>query len=141
MPLVPLRPPTEEIVIDGDSYTIKTMLTAFERDQTRPEQSYKIQMPYGKLENRDNIRPDDMVDVVLDTAVANLRKLKVWLVDWSHPEKLNAQSLRRLPPRHAQMLLDRIEELEEEQDGPGPDSPLVISANGSSEPAFSEDEA
>lgn len=130
MPLVPLVPPTEDVEIEGDIYTIKTMLTSYERDQTDAMQAWKIQMPFGKVEK--NIRPEEMVDIVMDKAVANLRALRIWLVRWSHPEPLIAENIRRIPPSHQQAILERVEELGKAQDLSA-DSPLLVYSNGSYE--------
>ncbi len=140
MPLIPLNPPTEDIEIGGDIYTLKTMVSAFERDQYNP--GPRLQMPFGKVKDGLNMQDDDVVDLALaDTAVVNIRKLKIWLVGWSLPEGLTSANLRRLPPSHAAYILKRIGELEKAQDGPAPNSPLPVSSNGSSgEASFTDGE-
>lgn len=136
MPLVPRTVGTETLTMpDGDQYTIKTLLSWFEREQSAPINGFKLQMPYGKTKKE--LQDDEMVDVVPNTAQAQLRKLALYLVGWSHPEPCSSEYMRRIPKDHFDRIIERIEQLEEIQDGPAATSEVGKSSNGSSEPTSS----
>ncbi len=131
MPLISRTVPTETLTMpDGDQYHIKTMLSWFEREQSAPINGFKLQMPYGKTKK--DLQDDEMVDVVPNTASAQLRKLALYLTGWSHPEPCNSEYMRRIPKAHFDQIIARIEELEAIQDGPSEESELGKSSNGSS---------
>lgn len=138
MPLLPRTVAAERITMpDGDWYEIKTLLSGFEREQGAPINGFKMQMPYGKT--KENLADDEMVDVVPNTANAELRKISLYLVRWSHPDECKSEQMRRIPKSHWDKLLERIEELEKIQDGPAPESEAGKHSNGSSEPtSFTE---
>ncbi len=46
-------------------------------------------------------------------AQQNLTKLSAYLTDWSHPEKLTPENIKRIPPDAAKMLMKKITELED----------------------------
>lgn len=132
MPLIPRTVPTETLEIDGDVYTLKTMLNGFERDQSNPLSGWKVQATADQLQGRD-LDPEKMLDVVPDIALSNLRRIRLWLVKWSHPEPCNSEHMRRLPPSHWDALLKRIDELEQLQNGPTAESEVGKLSNESSE--------
>ncbi len=129
MPLVPRTVPTERLTMpDGDWYEVKTMLSWFEREQSAPINGFKLQMPYGKT--KENLHDDEMVDVVPNTANAQLRKLALYLTGWSHPDECKSEQMRRIPKTHFDKIIERIEQLEEVQDGPSAASDVGKSSNG-----------
>jgi len=137
MPLIPRDGgPTVDIEVDGDIYTLKTMLSFYEREQIS-SRAMKMQIPYGRVKETD-IKEDDVVDVVLDTAELKHKKISLWLRRWSHDEPCNSNSIRRLPLHHAEAILKKIQELEKVLDGVKENSPLEKSSNGLSEQSSSK---
>jgi len=107
MPLLPDIVPTRDIVIDGDTYTIKTMISGFERDQIR-QAGFKMQIPRDKLESTN---PDDMLDGKMNTAEMNLLKKKIFLKSWSHSVPMSASNMRRMPAHHDDLVLEEIDDI------------------------------
>ncbi len=124
--------PTVDVTVDGDTYTLKTALTFFEREQTDKSNVMKIQLPFGKVERRE-VRDNDLVDMVMDTAGLALIRLKTWLVRWSHSDKLISANIRCIPPHHADALFEKIQELEESQRGAQENTTLGEPSNSSSD--------
>jgi len=130
MPLVPRDFGGEvEVSLDGDAYYLRRYLGWYHRERTGQARAIAMHLPYGKVKSGDVEMDDrDTVPVTVDgLADVHLQQLRAWLVRWSHEEPITENTLKRLPKRHADRLLERIAELEKEQDGPADDSPLPSS--------------
>lgn len=130
MPLIPRDFGGEvEVEIDGDTYYLRRYLGWYHRERTNQARAVAMHLPYGKVKSGDiDVEDRETVPVTVDgLADMHLQRLKAWLVRWSHNEPISENTLKRLPKRHADLLLERIEALEEEQDGPAEGSPLPSS--------------
>lgn len=116
----------------GDWYTIKTQLGWWDREKASAAQGVTLNLPYGRA-TAGQIDPEELVPVTLERqAHVAFQKLSVWLVEWSHKEPISANTIKRIPQSHAREILRAIGRFERQQEGPGEDSPLPASSNGSS---------
>lgn len=130
MPLIPRdNGGLVEVEIDGDVYWLKKRLGWYERSQASEMKGITFYYKQRDIEDGlAHISKDDYVPVTLDGQEdAQLGRLYVWLAKWSHKDDLSKLTLRRLPQRHAERLLEEITRLEQEQDGPTADDPLDAS--------------
>lgn len=135
MPLIPRdNGGTVTIEIDNDSYELKRYLGWYDRRASSEMKGISLHMQWGKVQDgKVRIGKNELVPVTMDAMEdVQLAKLQIWLASWSHREPINQNTLKRLPGHHADALLERIADLEAEQDGPADDSPLAVSSNGSS---------
>lgn len=120
------------VSIDGDEYTLRTVVSWVARQKCSTSKGMVFYVKRRDLENgmRD-MSPEDLVPMSMDSDEdTSLLRLETWLVKWSHPDALNRKNLERLPSSHVRFLLSEIAQLEKEQDGPAPDSPLDGDSNG-----------
>lgn len=121
---------TVRIEIDDAWYDIKNEISGWHRSKINSHGQVMVrEAEVGK-------RPKKGDKVQMETRVEQHKleafKIGVYLSAWSHDENITANSIQRLTPKHYNAILDKIEELEEEADGPDEDSPLEESSNGSS---------
>lgn len=120
------------VEIDGAQYVLRSEVGFYAREQASVQHGYVIRVPFGDVAGG-QIAPDKLVEVSLERQGAVvLKKLWVWLKSWSHKEPLTEETLKRLLPSHAKVLLRKIGELERENRGPSEDSPLGENSTGSS---------
>lgn len=120
-----------EVQVEDSTYWLRAKLGWFHREQAGKLVGVTIHLPYGKVKDGDiKLADKDTVPVTFEQmAETNLAKLMIWLTRWSHDEKPDKNTMKRLPLKHARALLKKIEELEEEQDGPEEESPLPESSS------------
>lgn len=114
MPLLDLDQTVTVEMEDGDAYHLKTELDYISR----------------KLSGTGGISTAEAVRVMGETGMSvldyfksmpaeeyNARKdlttIRIWLAGWSHPEPLTAENIKRIPPAHIKILLERIQALTE----------------------------
>lgn len=113
----------------GDWYEIKTRLGYYERAQASNARGVSFKVPARKLERGNVLDPHELVTVSMDNqADAMHYRLAIYLSAWSHAEDISSLTIKRIPEAHVAAILDAIEEVEREQDGPQLGDPL---ANGS----------
>lgn len=128
MPLISPDAEVERIEMDdGDWYELRTQLSWYHRNSVALPNALTFHVAWANVKAGDIQLPkSDLVPVTLDGLVElQLKKLMVYIKAWSHREPITEKTVKRIPPAHARRLLERIEELEEKQDGPAEDSPLA----------------
>lgn len=139
MPLIKEHGEVDE-VIDGDVYVLKRWLGWWDMARASETKGITIHVR-GRDINSGRIGqfdPDELVPVTMDASEdAMLRKLRIWLLRWSHAEPITESNLKLIPPRHFARLVRRIRQLESDQEQAitetTTDSPLADSSNDSSE--------
>lgn len=97
---------TVEVHIEDDSYTLRRFLGFYEAAQM-DQSAFTFRFPKGwSGENT------DAVEAIPNYAERKLARLRAYLADWSHTEPINDDNLKRLPPAHAEKLLEEIAALE-----------------------------
>lgn len=140
MPLLQLGGEVE-VQIGEDTYWLRETVSWRKRRRVDTSKGLSIHLPWGQIESGTvRIGKGDLVPVTPDAMEdVQMARLQTWLTRWSHTEKgrmvpITEANLERLPGDHVDRLLREISRLEEEQDGPAEDSPLVINSGTSSEP-------
>ena len=113
---------TVTVEVDGDTYTLRTQISGFERDLIN-QKAVTMRMPRYKAERGD---PNEMVDVVVNQADYNQFAKKIFIKSWSHKAQITAQNLRLMLPHHDDAVMKKIREIMKEQVGESEDSPLVF---------------
>lgn len=106
MPLIDTKA-IVEIEIDEDTYSLRKFLGFYEQAQMG-QSAFTFRFPSDW-----DGQSTEKVEAVPNTAGRKLAKLRAYLVGWSHAEPLNDENIKRLPPNHANRLLDEIKALEE----------------------------
>ncbi len=130
MPLIPRDFGGEvEVEIDSDTYWLRRELGWYHREKASRMKGVAIHVRWQQVKEGDiKIADSETVPITMDaTEEVSLQRLLAWLTRWSHTEAITNNTVKRLPMRHARLLLARIDELEAAQDGPGENSPLPVS--------------
>lgn len=97
---------TIEVPVENDTYTLRRFLGFYEA--ARMEQStFTFRFPKGW-----SGESTDAVEAIPNHAERKLARLRAYLAGWSHAEPINDDNLKRLPPAHADKLLEEIAALE-----------------------------
>lgn len=126
-----------EVEIDGAVYTLKRWLGWWDLTRASETKGVTIHVRGRELSNGNigNWEPDELVPVTMDASEdALLRKLRTFLLRWSHDDPITDRTLKLIPPRHFNRLIREIRRLENDQGGPSDDGPLA----DSSKPTFAE---
>ena len=104
---------TEEISIGSVTYTLKTRLGWYESQQIE-QAGFRLYADGKSVSEADDIAAIPLLEIKLDTADANLKRLCTWLVG-EGGRGLKPIDAMKIEPPHVPVLLARIEELEAEQ--------------------------
>lgn len=118
---------------DGSWYELRKELGWYHRSMVSDMTGIVINIPGSKLrEGDDIIADDDTIPATLQQLPdVQLMRLEAYLKSWSHTDadgrhiRITRNSIKRVPPKHARRLLDRIAELQAIQDGPQDGDPLA----------------
>ena len=104
-----MNEPTEVMEIDGQTYTLRTRLGWYEADSVSTA-GMRMLLDGKIIASGVDIENIEGIEVEIDAAVRNLRRLTTRLVD------LKAYEIKKIPRVHAIKLLVRITELEAEEE-------------------------
>ena len=104
---------TEEISIGSVTYTLKTRLGWYESQQIE-QAGFRLYADGKSVSEADDIAAIPLLEIKIDTADANLKRLCMWLVG-EGGRGLKPIDAMKIDPAHVPVLLARIEELEAEQ--------------------------
>jgi hypothetical protein len=139
-----------EVNIDGTIYRLRRYLGWYDRERLAQLSTAVTLMLYGRVKINDTevpITDAARVPLAFESLVdVRLHKLLAYLDSWSHldedlkPLPITAETVKRLDQRHSKILLERINQLDEEQAGPDKESPLPVNSDASSMAPSSRDE-
>lgn len=113
MPLVDLNATEKVELEDGDWYVLRTSLgfyenTVLELGGISVLDALEIRRAQQSGEKLDT----EQYDAGKTSAEKRLRMFQSYLVEWSHPDPLTPENIKRIPPDHASVLVDKIKEFE-----------------------------
>lgn len=127
MPLVPRDPGTQRVEMeDGDWYELRKELGWYHRNRLSEVNAINLHMAWDTIKDGEiKVPRNERLPVTLEgLPEVQLAKMLAYIKAWSHPEPINENTVKRIPPSHARLLLREIEKLEKQQDGVTDDSPL-----------------
>lgn len=129
MPLVPKDFGGVERVetADGDWYDIRRELGFYHRSRISDVNAIVLHLQWGKVKKseQDLLDDDDLVPATLENkSDVNLAKISAYLKAWSHQDTITEKNIKRIPRAHAELIMEKIEELEEAHDELTETSPL-----------------
>ena len=104
---------TEDLTIGDTTYTLKTALGWYEMQQIEQSQ-FRLFADGKSVSEADDIASIPSLEIRLDTADANLKRLSTWLVT-ADGRGYKPIDVLKISPAHVLVLLVRIEELEAAQ--------------------------
>ena len=126
---------TEDLQIGDTTYTLKTALGWYDSQQIEQSQ-FRLFADGKAVSQADDIAAIEQIEIVLNTADANLKRLCLWLDNGGRNFK--AVEVMKFPPQHVPIILARIEQLEqaqaEEIKALADDHPLMIARKAKASP-------
>ena len=99
---------TEELIIEDQTYTLKTALGWYETQQI-DQTGFQLFADGKSVSEADDIASIPMLEIRLDSAGAMLKRLTTWLVGYKAIEAM------KIAPSHIPIIMARIAELEAAQ--------------------------
>ena len=122
MPLLGSRKSMEttDVVVDGDTYTLVTQISGYERDKIN-EASLLLTIPRGEAVKDD---PDSQMIGRPQGSRRNFLLKQYFIIAWSHGNIVKDSMLKDMPAHHDDAVLEAIDKIMENQNGASEDSPL-----------------
>lgn len=120
---------------DGDWYELRRELGWYHRQKVSDAQGIVINLPGKRIKDGDSVIADsDVIPATLSNQ-ANViaERFLAYIVRWSHvneqgqPVAITSSTVKLIPPSHARKLIEVIDQLQQQQDGPRDGDPLAES--------------